>query len=151
MSCGPSCKYLVSSQFSLLTSDSLSSSNSVLYQALFYLPIYFQSIHGQSAIISGVNSIPFLALFAVGAMAGGTIIGKTRLLQPYQLISALIMTAGMALLYTLEIDSSKARYIGAEVLLGFGVGFGNQIPMTAVQGLSKPEDVASSTGIMFSK
>ncbi|MCJ1382751.1 hypothetical protein MMC17_005864 [Xylographa soralifera] len=124
-------------------------SNSVLYQALFYLPIYFQSIHGQSAIISGVNSIPFLALFAVGAMASGTIIGKTRLLQPYQLISALIMTAGMALLYTLDIDSSKARYIGAEVLLGFGVGFGNQIPMTAVQGLSKPEDVTSSTGIMF--
>ena len=129
----------------------MQSSNSALYLALFYLPIYFQSIHGQSAIASGVNSLPFLALFAVGAMASGTVIGKTRLLQPYQLISALLMTAGMALLYTLDVDSSKARYIGAEVLLGFAVGFGNQIPMTAVQGLSAPEDVASSTGIMFSK
>jgi MFS transporter, DHA2 family, glioxin efflux transporter len=137
--------------FQSLTSDSLSSSNSALYQALFYLPIYFQSIHGQSAIISGVNSIPFLAFFALGAMAGGTVVGKTRLLQPYQLISALTMTAGMALLYTLDINSSKARYIGTEVLVGFAVGFGNQIPMTAVQGLSKAEDVASSTGIMFSK
>jgi MFS transporter, DHA2 family, glioxin efflux transporter len=61
------------------------------------------------------------------------------------------MTAGMALLYTLDINSSKARYIGAEILFGFGLGFSNQIPMTTVQGLSKPEDVPSSTGIMFSK
>ena len=101
--------------------------------------------------MSGVNSLPFLIFFAVGAMLAGTIIGKTRLLQPYELISALLMTAGVALLYTLDIDSSHARYIGAEILFGFGLGFGNQIPLTAVQGLSKPEDVASSTGIMFSK
>lgn len=137
--------------FQLLTRDSLSSSNCAFYQALFYLPIYFQSIHGQSAIISGVNCIPFLVFFGVGALASGALVEKTRLLQPYQLISALMMTAGMALLYTLGIDSSKARYVGSEILLGFGVGFGNQIPMMAVQGLSKPEDVETSTGIMFSK
>lgn len=134
-----------------LTGDFLPSSNSAFYQVLFYLPVYFQSIHGQSAITSGVNTLPFLAFFAVGAMSSGTIIGKTRYLQPYQVISALVMTAGMALLYTLNINSSKAWYIGAEVLFGFGLGFGNQVPMTAVQGFSKPENVASSTGIMFSK
>ncbi|KAL9082712.1 MAG: hypothetical protein Q9165_008811 [Trypethelium subeluteriae] len=55
----------------------------------------------------------------------------------------------MALFYTLEIGSSKARYIGPQVLFGFGLGFGNQIPMTAVQGLSKPEDMASSSGIIL--
>ncbi|KAI9736494.1 MAG: hypothetical protein M1818_006004 [Claussenomyces sp. TS43310] len=124
-------------------------SNSAFYQVMFYLPIYFQSIHSQSAIISGVNSLPFFAFFALGAVLSGTFIGKTRHLQPYQLTSALLMTAGMALLYTLDIDSSQAWYIGAEVLFGFGVGFGNQVPMMAVQGLSKPEDVASSTGIMI--
>ena len=134
-----------------LTDGFLSSANVALYQVIFYLPIYFQSIHGQSAIISGVNSLPFLALFAAGAMLGGTLVGKTRYSQPYQLTSAVLMTAGMAILYTLDLDSSKARYVGGEVLFGFGVGLGNQIPIMAVQGLSKPEDVPSSTGIMFSK
>ncbi|KAI9710932.1 MAG: dynein heavy chain [Bogoriella megaspora] len=123
--------------------------NVALYQVIFYLPIYFQSIHGQSAIISGVNSLPFLAFFAAGAMLGGTLVGKTRYSQPYQLTSAVLMTAGMAILYTLDLNSSKARYIGGEVLFGFGVGLGNQIPIMVVQGLSKPEDVPSSTGIMF--
>ncbi|KAF2679050.1 MFS gliotoxin efflux transporter glia [Lentithecium fluviatile CBS 122367] len=124
-------------------------SNSALYQIMFYLPIYFQSIHGQSAIKSGVENLPFLAFFAFGAMVSGGIIGKTRHLQPYQLTSALLMVAGMALFYTLEVDSSQAMYVGAEVLFGFGIGLGNQIPMTAVQGFSKPEDVANNTGIML--
>ncbi|ROV95677.1 hypothetical protein VMCG_07579 [Cytospora schulzeri] len=124
-------------------------SNSAFYQVMFYLPIYFQSIHGQTAIMSGVDSLPFLAFFALGAVISGAAIGKTRHLQPYQLASTLLMTAGMALLYELDVDSSKAWYVGAEVLFGFGVGLGNQVPVTAVQGLSEPEDVPSSTAFMF--
>ena len=95
--------------------------------------------------------LPFLAFFALGAVTSGGVISRTRYLQPYQLISGLLTTAGMALFYTLEVDSTKARYIGPQVLFGFGLGFGNQIPITAVQGLSKPEDMASSSGIILSK
>ncbi|CZR68566.1 probable permeases of the major facilitator superfamily [Phialocephala subalpina] len=119
------------------------------FQVLFYLPIYFQSIHSQSAITSGVNSLPFMAFFALGAILSGFLIGKIHLLQPYELASGLIATAGAALLYTLEIDSSKARYIGPQVLIGIGIGLGNQVPMTALQSFSKPEDVASTTGVML--
>ncbi|KAL4733577.1 major facilitator superfamily domain-containing protein [Aspergillus similis] len=118
---------------------------------MFYLPIYFQSIHGQSAVKSGVNTLPFLALFAVRAVVSGAFIGKTHYTQPYELLGALIMTAGMALIYTLDVDSPQAMYLGAEVLSGFGVGICSQIPMTAVQGFSQPEDVSSATGIMCVK
>ena len=84
-------------------------------------------------------------------MLSGFLIGKTRLLQPYELISGLLTTAGAALLYTLEVDSSKARYIGPQVILGLGIGLGNQVPMTALQSFSRPEEVAVTTGIMLSK
>ncbi|KAJ5205193.1 hypothetical protein N7472_001641 [Penicillium cf. griseofulvum] len=124
-------------------------SNSSFYQVMFYLPIYFQSIHGKSAIMSGVDTLPFLAFFSLGALLSGGLVGKTRHLVPFQLISALIMVAGMALFYTMGIDASQARYLGPQVLYGFGLGLGNQIPMTAVQGFSKPEDIASSTGIIL--
>jgi hypothetical protein len=117
---------------------------------LFYLPIYFQSIHGQSAITSGVNSLPFMATFAAGAMLSGALVGKTRFLQPYELLSAVLATAGAAILYTLDLDSSKARYVGAQILVGLGIGLGNQIPMTALQGFSNAEDVPSTTGIILS-
>nr|AHV78251.1 ResE [Sarocladium zeae] len=124
-------------------------SNCPFYQIMFYLPIYFQSIHGFSAVKSGVCTLPFLAFFSLGAVVSGGLIGKTRYLQPYQLTSTLLMTAGMALFYTMDVDTSSARYFGPQILFGFGLGLGNQIPMTAVQGFSKPEDVANSTGIML--
>jgi hypothetical protein len=134
-----------------LTGDPSSSVNLADFQILFYLPIYFQSVHGQSAIASGVNSLPFMAFFALGSMLSGGLIGKTRIFQPYLLMGGLLATAGAALLYTLEVDSSKARYIGPEVLVGFGIGLGCQVPMMALQSFTKPEDVASITGILLSK
>ncbi|KAL6238454.1 hypothetical protein BDW75DRAFT_247213 [Aspergillus navahoensis] len=119
------------------------------FQVLFYLPIYFQSIHDQSAIASGVNSLPFMAFFAVGSMLSGFLIMRTRLLQPYELVSGLLATAGAALLYTMGIDSSKARYIGPQVIFGLGIGLGNQVPMTALQSFAKPEHIAPTTGVML--
>ncbi|GAQ11442.1 putative HC-toxin efflux carrier TOXA [Aspergillus lentulus] len=119
------------------------------FQVLFYLPIYFQSIHGQSAIASGVNSLPFMAFFAAGSMLSGFLIGKTRFLQPYEFASGVLATVGAALLYTLDVDSSKARYIGPQVIFGIGIGLGNQVPMTALQSFSKPEHIAPTTGVML--
>ncbi|KAG8167939.1 hypothetical protein KVR01_003628 [Diaporthe batatas] len=110
------------------------------FLALFYLPIYFQSIDGQSAIISGVNSTPFVAFFALGSMLRGFLVSKTGYLQPFQLVSGLLATISGALLYILEVNSTQAKYIGPQVILGYGIGVGNQIPMTAYQFFSDPKD-----------
>lgn len=119
------------------------------FQVLFNLPIYFQSIHEQSAIKSGINTIPFVACFAFGSVLSGFIVSKTGHLQPLQLLSGLLATAGAALLYTLEVDSGLARYIGPQIILGFGIGLGNQIPMTVYQFFSDSEHVHTNTGIML--
>ncbi|KAK6074521.1 major facilitator superfamily transporter [Seiridium cupressi] len=121
----------------------------IVVLTLLFLQVPKHSIKGQSAIMSGVNCLPFLAFFALGSLISGAAIGKTRHLQPFELIGALLVTAGAALLYTLGIDSSQARYVGPQVLFGFGLGLCNQVPMTAVQGFSEPENVASSTAIML--
>ncbi|KAL7783306.1 putative MFS transporter [Trichoderma afarasin] len=119
------------------------------FLALFYLPIYFQSIHGQSAITSGVNTIPFVAFFALGSLVSGFLVSKTGYLQPLQLVSGLLATVGGALLYILDVDSGKAKYIGPQVILGFGIGLGNQIPMTVYQFFSPPDQLQSNTGVML--
>lgn len=133
-----------------LTNLYLGRNNLTNFQVIFYLPIYFQSVHGQSAITSGVNNLAYVALFAAGTTLCGVLISKTGLLQPFYLISGLLSTAGAALLYTLDINSSMARYVGPQLLLGFGIGLGNQIPMIAVQSFSKTSEVESATGIMLS-
>ncbi len=84
-------------------------------------------------------------------MISGGLVGKTRIFQPYMFIGGLLATAGAALLYTMGVNTSKARYIGPEVLVGFGIGLGCQVPLMALQSFAKPEDVASITGIILSK
>ncbi|KAK9241400.1 major facilitator superfamily domain-containing protein [Lipomyces kononenkoae] len=122
--------------------------NCAEFQVIFYLPTYFQSVRDQSAITSGVNTLPFIALFAVGSMMSGGIIGKTRVFQPFLLVGGLLATAGAALLYTLEADSSKSRYLGPQVIFGFGIGLGCQVPLMALQSFTPPEDIASVTSII---
>ncbi|KAK8044128.1 hypothetical protein PG993_004152 [Apiospora rasikravindrae] len=114
-------------------------------------PSIFQSVKGNSDIINGVNTLPFLAFFGLGAMLGDTLVGNASHVQPFQPVSALLMEAGTALLHELGTTSSTGRWAGAQILFGFAVGLGNHIPLTTVEGLPKPEDVPTSTGIMFSK
>ena len=123
--------------------------NLAKFQVLFTLPIYLQSIHEQSAIKSGVNTISMVAFFAFGSVLSGFIISKTGHLQPLQLLSGLLATAGATLLYTLKVDFSLARYIGPQIILGLGIGIGNQIPMTVYQFFSESEHVHTNTGIML--
>ncbi|KAH7356997.1 putative efflux pump antibiotic resistance protein [Rhexocercosporidium sp. MPI-PUGE-AT-0058] len=122
--------------------------NCAEFQVLFYLPIYFQSVHSQTAIASGINTLPFIAFFALGSMMSGGIIGKTRVFQPFLLVGGLLATVGAALLYTVDLNSSRARYLGPQVVFGFGIGLGCQVPMMALQSFSPPEDVASVTSII---
>ena len=81
-------------------------------------------------------------------LSGGTI-GATRYVQPVELVGALIATMGAALLYTLDTDSSKAWYVGVQIPLGVGLGLGSQVPVTAVQGFSRPEHAGVMTGGLF--
>ncbi|KAH8429264.1 MDR family MFS transporter [Aspergillus melleus] len=119
------------------------------FQILFYLPIYFQSIHGMSAIQSGVYSLPFMAFYTFGAVLSGILVGKTRLLQPLQLASGLIAILGAALIFCIEVNTPKSWYIGAQIPFGFGIGLGNQVPVTALQGFATPETVAATMGVAF--
>ena len=125
--------------------------NCANFQVLFYLPLYFQSIKGDSAIMSGVYALPFLAFYAIGAVLSGAWIGKTRRTQPLELVSPLLAIVGAVLLYTMDVNTSKAWFVGAQIPFGFGIGLGNLAPVTALQAFSKPADVAATTGIIFSK
>jgi hypothetical protein len=121
------------------------------FQIMFYLPLYFQSVKGTSAITSGVYNLPTVAFFSLGSMVTGGLMGKTRLIVPFQLASGLLATLGAALIYSLDVDSSKAWFIGSQIPFGFGIGLGNQVPMTALQSFANPADLSVIMGIVFSR
>lgn len=54
------------------------------------------------------------------------------------------MAVGGGLLSTLKVSSGHAEWIGYQVLFGFGLGFGQQQPGTAVQAVLKKEGIPSA-------
>lgn len=127
------------------------SANCANFQVLFYLPIYFQSVKGDSAIMSGVYTLPFVCFYALGSFLSGLWISKTRLPIAAEIVSPLLALIGAILFEQMDIDTSKAWYVGAQIPFGFGIGLGNQVPVTALQSFSKPAEVAATMGIIFSQ
>lgn len=119
------------------------------YCVVYYLPIYFQSIQNVNPTLSGVHNLPFILAVVIGIiLTSGSISNDGILAHPFLVIGAVIATIGTALLYTLNIGSSTGKWIGFQILSGFGYG-AFQVPIIAMQGTISHKDLASGTAIVL--
>lgn len=121
------------------------------FVTLYYLPIYFQSIDNRSPTGSGVRQIPLIALFSVTTFATGRAITKTGIAAPYLVASSVVVTIAAGLLYTLDIGTSTGKWVGYQILAGFGYGMGLQVPVIIAQAFAAPSDIAPVTAIIICK
>ncbi|KAK6712594.1 hypothetical protein SNK03_007006 [Fusarium graminearum] len=121
------------------------------FLAIYYIPIYFQSVHNASPTSSGVRNLPLILAVTFSTIASGGLVTATGRYQPLLIGGAAIATIGAGLLYLLDIDTSTGKWIGYQIVAGVGWGLAFQIPMIAVQGTVDPKDLASATGILLCK
>ena len=108
---------------------------------IYYLPFYFQAVKSTSASTSGVRLLPYLISVFTTALVSGTLITTLGPYVPFMTFGALILTAGCALIQTLQLHSTEAQWFGYEVLTGIGFGTAFQIPYTAVQVVLSDSDL----------
>ncbi|KAK4890849.1 hypothetical protein LTR49_028710 [Elasticomyces elasticus] len=101
--------------------------------------------------MSGVHTIPFVCLYALGAIPGEVTTSKTWFLLPLEIVSALVTPSSSGLPYALDTNTSEAWYIGAQIPFGFSkaTGLGNQVPVAAPQAFFNPGDTAATIRIIF--
>ena len=118
---------------------------------LFYLPFYFQSVRGDSAIKSGVQYIPLALSQLVGIMVSGGLttrfgyyvramishihaMATDEVFQlPFIIVGQIICAVGTGLLTTIGLSTSTAIWATFLVLIGFGLGMGINAPHIAIQ------------------
>ncbi len=103
------------------------------HRHIFYLPFYFQAVKGTTAEGSGIRTIPYLASIIASSIivgAGITVIGWYK---PFMIFGSAVFTVGAGMLYTLKVNSYTGKWVGYQLLSGFGAGAGVQIPFIAVQ------------------
>jgi hypothetical protein len=121
------------------------------FVTLYYLPIYFQSIDNVSPIASGVRNIPLIIMFSIFTFASGKAITKTGVAAPYLVFGSGIVTIAAGLLYTLDVGTPPGKWIGYQILAGFGYGIALQVSIIIAQAFSAPSDIAPTTAIIICK
>jgi MFS family permease len=112
---------------------------------LYYLPIYFQSILGASAIKSGVNNLPLVLAAAVFALAGGAVVMKTGRAQQVMFSGSMLTTVAMGLIYTLDIGTPTAKWVGYQLFVGATLAFAVMHGLSIAQANVGPDDLSAVT------
>lgn len=114
----------------------------------YYLPEYFQAVRGASATMSGVNMLPSILAQLLGAVGSGRLVGKFGYYLPFSLFSAVLMSIGYGLLATFTPHTSTGKWIGYQILFGFGRGCGLQMPIVAVQNTLPPPLIPTAMALV---
>lgn len=122
---------------------------SSLICALYYMPLYFQSVRGVGATLSGVYMLPILVSAVVGAIIAGIVVERIGYYIPVMWLMSVCMSVGFGLLSTLSLTTSTGKWIGYQLLVGFGRGFGLQMPFIAVQHNAAPSEIPIVTALLI--
>lgn len=134
--------YIVASVFGFFFSGAY-------FLIIYYLPLYFQVIDGVSAAMSGVRNLPLILAVTVCMIASGGYISKTGIAAPILVVGTALGVVCTGLLYTFEIGTEQAKWIGYQVIGGVGWGIASQVPIIVVQATAPPADLAEVTAILL--
>jgi hypothetical protein len=115
---------------------------------LYYLPIYFQSIHNASPIGSGVRMLALIIPLTIAAIVQGFALSKVGIVPLFWLVGGALGTVGTGLLYTMDANTSTGKWIGYQILLGFVSGWTFQVAIANAQIHAQPEDLSQVTAIV---
>jgi hypothetical protein len=121
------------------------------FTILYYLHIYFQSIHNSSAINSGVRMLAFILPLTFAAIFQGFALMNLGVVPAFWVLGGSLATVGCGLIYTMDGDTSVGKWIGYQVIVGFAVGWTFQVAISNAQVHATPEDMSQVTAIVNCK
>ncbi|KAG8927324.1 hypothetical protein FRC01_007659 [Tulasnella sp. 417] len=89
---------------------------------IYYLPIYFQATLEQSPVKAGVSVFGNALTMTPGAVAAGASTAIFAVYRPQNAIGWALSAIGVGLLSLLDMSSSKAEWVGYQVIEGIGLG-----------------------------
>lgn len=92
-----------------------------LFVAVYYIPLYFLFVHGDSGTQAAVRLLPFVCIYVTMILTCGALMSRTGYHNIWYLVSGIFMTCGGAAMYTVRYDTSVANIYGYSVLLGLGM------------------------------
>lgn len=114
----------------------------------FFLPLYFQSVLGATALLSGVWSLPLALSLSVTSAGTGAYISATGRYMDCIRLAFVFSVLGFGLLYDLPVGKTWSKIIIYQIICGLGVGPNFQSLLLALQNQVKPHHYATVTATL---
>lgn len=125
-----------------------SASAAGVFVPIFFVPLFFQFTRGDGALDAGIRLLPLIIVSVVTISINGALMAKFGYYMPWYLVGGLLCTAGGALMYTVQQDTSQGRVYGYTVVIGVGVGMWIQASFSVAQAIVDPENVPAAIGFI---
>jgi len=114
------------------------------------IPLFVQSVYGGSATNSGIILIPMMVGSVVGSQVAGQSVRKFSY-RAIMLVSVILFFTGMALLSTIDLDTTRTTVTIFMIIAGLGMGCSFSLLSMATQHKIEPQKrgIATSTNTFF--
>lgn len=85
----------------------------------------------------------------ISSLISGFLVSWIGYYTPFLIFGVSLVSIGSGLLTTLEIHTSTGKWVGYQIIYGFGLGCAAQVPNMAAQTVLPPEDAAIGASLMF--
>jgi len=119
-----------------------------MFGTIMYVPFYVQGVQGQSATVSGLVEMVMTISMVISSIIVGNLITKTGKYKRFALIGFIIMSVGLFLNTTLEVESSLTKLLLQLVIIGIGLGMNMPVFNITVQNAVEHKFLGVATSAM---
>ena len=116
-----------------------------MFGAIIFLPQYLQIVKGESPTASGLQTLPLMVGLLLTSIGSGRIITRTGRYKVFPVAGMLIAAIGLALMSTLDVDTSLWVAGIYMFVTGFGIGMTMQVLVLATQNAVPHDDLGVAT------
>ncbi|KAI3547053.1 hypothetical protein CSPX01_03885, partial [Colletotrichum filicis] len=101
------------------------------------------------SVESGIRLLPLMLSMVVATLMTGALVRRIGYYTPFMIGGICLMAVGAGLIYTFEVNTDSSKWIGYQIIYGFGLGLSTQAPNLAAQTVLPKKDVPVGISLMF--
>ncbi len=93
-----------------------------MFGIILYTPLFVQGVLGKTATGSGTVLTPLVLTMTMMGVVIGQIVARVKRIKPFMIFGAIVMTFGVYLLTTLDVNSTQTTVALYLIVVGLGLG-----------------------------
>jgi predicted MFS family arabinose efflux permease len=118
-----------------------------MFGTISYVPLFVQGVIGTSATSSGVVLTPLMLGAVTASFISGQWVSRSGRVRPNAIAGPIVLTAGMLLLWRMNVHTTNGEAARNMVVTGIGLGLMMQVFVLSVQNAVPRSRIGSATAV----